>query len=100
MSTVLADDVRRELLPLVERVQRELEGGDPDALTFFERIRRHLEQATTEEHLADAFMDLSTAAFVLDGVEWPPGAMLFVDMLLARAQDIASTLSAASTTSH
>ncbi len=98
MSSILADDVRRELLPLVERIQQELEGGDPRALEFFARIQQHLVQASSEEHLADAFMDLSTAAFVLEGVDWPPMALLLVDTLLARAQDVAATLSAGTTT--
>ncbi len=98
MTSVLADDVRRELLPLLERIHAELEGGDPRALTFFGRIRQHLEQATGEEHLADAFMDLSTAAFVLEGVDWPPMTLMLVDTLLARAQDIAATLSAGTST--
>ena len=99
-SSALADDVRRELVPLVEALLRELSQVEPRAAEFFDRIHRHLIGAREEIDLGDAFLDLSTAAFVLEGETLSPAAFALVDALLAKAQELATALSASRETSH
>ena len=95
------DEVAAELGGRIDAILVAL-GPDPHpvAVAFFERIRRRLTSGHVEEHLAEAFMDLSMAAFELQGLALPPLVMFQLDQLLERAQEVAATLSADPSQAH
>ena len=87
---------REEMLPLLDAILALIEGEAPEVHRFFSRIHAGLSSCKEEEDLAMVFMDLSTAAFVLDQGTIPIAAFPLIDRVLAEAQLLSTTLSAGS----
>ena len=90
------EDARESMLPILDALLALLEGEDPSIEAFFSRIHANLSRCQEEEDLAMVFMDLSTAAFVLDQSAIPLPAYPLIDRVLAEAQMMSATLSATS----
>ena len=90
---------RRDLLPLVEQLcALTREEGSADQEAFFGLVRAGLEGARDPDDLAGPFMELSTSAF--RGFRFSPAVGLLLDRVLAAAQTLSATLSAADAEPH
>ncbi|MCX2980813.1 hypothetical protein EYC98_07970 [Halieaceae bacterium IMCC14734] len=95
----MIEDVRNRLLPRLQLLIQYLEKTeDSAALPFFQSLQASLVAANSEVELQELFLILATAAFqpfTLDST-----AALLVDEVLALAEQVAHTLSAASDSPH
>ncbi len=83
---------QRELAPLLRQLRALAEAeGEIEQQGFFDRVLRGIELAREDEDLAGPFMELSTAAFL--GFGYSAAATFLLDETLARAQNLAESLS-------
>lgn len=82
-----------DLTKRIDEVLTVLGDREPLASAFFVGLKRALAAARDEEDLIAAFVMLSTTAF--QGFELPPDSLATIDALLADAERIAFTFTAA-----
>jgi len=80
-----------EIGPLLAQLARLTESIDPEQHAYFSHLCRHIDEATLPEHILEAFMNLSTAAFV--GFTYSPEVALLLDQVLERCQGLSEALS-------
>ena len=88
--TAVVSAAKSQLVPLLRDVLDLCQ--DTNALTFFSLLAVQLHEAEEDFQLFDFFIQLSTTAF--QGFVFTPDEDAVIDALLARAEDIAHTLSA------
>jgi len=91
----VTDEVRAQLLPLLDQVLESVADQPDDRLrAFFGSIRSQLEHAASEEELLTPFLRLAGTAPLVHSVGVDPFSLMVIDVLLERAQELAQTLSA------
>lgn len=99
MQSDLVDDFRSELRPRLYEVLKYLgDQSDPMAFSWYVDLMAQLDSATCEEDLLMFSVELSKAAFL--GFQYDETAWRLIDDLLAHAQQLAHTLSAAGSDYH
>ena len=96
MSTL--EDAQRQMLPLLRLLVDQLRSdGNTDVATFFDGVRRSIEQARDEEDLADPFMALVTTCEIVPGSGMAPTNVILADQVLEQAVRISQRLARRST---
>lgn len=93
----MIEQVREQLLPLLDEVIESLDADRNDVVAlFFAGVRTQLLNVDTEVELMAPFLQLAGTAPVVNAAGVDPHVLGKIDALLARAQELAHTLSASS----
>ena len=84
------DYAKREISPLLGRLAEMTEASAPEQHAYFLQLHRHIDGAALPEDLLEAFVNLSTAAFL--GFIYDPEVEAVLDHVLELAQDLSEAL--------